>query len=172
MKQQVSKHEPELCPCIHALRPELAPLDGRWGHIDEWWQTVAELPLPLQHCFSVQVVEEVQEEGIPLCPQSWAPWGTFYVVPEMGVSSSLCHTQTLHFTVYWFLPGSPCFAKGQICPVVTPDSIWCIVNNKEVNCYLFLTLFSLDTPVARFFALLLALRGKPRKTKGKEQAAF
>lgn len=43
--------------------PELAPLRGGWGRVGEWWQ--AELPLLLQHCFSVQMVEKVKQEDSP-----------------------------------------------------------------------------------------------------------
>lgn len=77
----------------------------------------------------------------------------------MCVGSSAYHAWTLLFSEYWFLPGEPMFCK--ICTFVTTDLIWCIINKKEVNRYLFLTLFSQDRPVAWSFALLLVLQVKP-----------
>ena len=87
--------------------------------------------------------------------------GTFCDASEM--CSALPHATHGHcclLSIGSYL-GSPCFAKGQICPFVTPDFIWCIINNKEVSCYLFLTLFSQDRPVAWFLRCCWCCRLNP-----------
>ena len=152
--------EPHLC--IHTLSPRLAPLDPQ-GHADELWQAIAELPpAPTAWLLCAKTGGDGAGGGHPTLPPVLGGMGVLSVMHQRCVSA-LPHATHGHCclpSIGSYL-GSPCFAKGQICPFVTSDFIWCIIKNKEVTCYLFLTLFSQDRPVGWFLPCCWCCRLNP-----------
>lgn len=127
------------------LSPGLALLDPQ-GHADELRQAIAELPpVPMALLLCAKTGGDGAGEGHSTLPPVLGGMGLLSVMHQRCVSAlpHATHGHSCLLSIGSYL-GSPCFAKGQICPFLTPDFIWRIINNKEVNCYLFLflTLFS------------------------------